>query len=173
MGQATQATNATKPEPVKMGDAIKEPNKPELAPKHVTINDAGQAFRTVLVRLPEGMTHDDFRTAARWKLVQQSQVTALLKFDHLLILSFDESQFWRAIVSHSSKDEVHLVIEKAGSFREVGQAFYTDGTLEVFWNGGGYSFRRIADKVCLDTVSYQTEGQAIESLRKSYPVKAA
>lgn len=169
MAQPAKAT-----EPVKMGDdVLKEPKKPTLMPKNVTIDSAGQAFRQVLVRLPEGMTDGDFRTASAWKLVQQNQMTALLKFDHLLILTFDESQYFRAIVTHSGKDEVHLVIEKAGKFRETGQSFYTDGTLEVFWNGAGYSFRRIADKVALDTVSYQTEGQAIEALRKSYPTKAA
>ena len=81
---------------------------PELEAKHVTVSDAGHAWREVLVRLPKDMTADDLRDPKIWKRVQAVRNTALIKFDNLLIFTFDESQYIRAIVTHATSTEAHL-----------------------------------------------------------------
>ena len=142
---------------------------PEIEPRHVTVSDAGQAFREVLVRLPKDAVADDVRTPSIWKRVQAVKSAALVKFDHLLILTFDESQYIRAIVTHATSTEAHLAIERVATFREQGQSLFSDGTLEVFWDGGAYSVRRVSDKVSIVNQGFTTEGQAIAALRESYP----
>jgi len=141
----------------------------EIEPIGVQVNDAGQSWRTVMVRLPEGMISDDLRGPKIWRKVQGSRQHALIKYDHLLILAFDESWAARATVTHATSTEAHLSIERVGSFREQGQGLWSDGVLEVFWAGGAYGVRRIADKVRTLSEGFTTEAQAADAARRSYP----
>src|SRR5262245_31015309 len=103
----------------KAKDEAAEPPAPppkEVEPRGVQINDAGQAFRTVLVRLPKAIGVDNLRDPKIWRKVQLTPQTALIKLDNLMILSFDESQIVRAVVTHASSDEAHLCIERVGPF---------------------------------------------------------
>jgi hypothetical protein len=163
-----------------MATAVKAADKPKLVTEErkepeverVLLNDAGQGWRNVLVRMPAGATQDDLRSPKIWKKAQLSRHTALMKLDHLFILAFDESWFARAVVTHASSTEAHLAIEKVGTFKEQGSSFYQDGTLEVFWDGAAYSVRRIADGVRIIVEGFTTEQQAIAALRNWYPKKA-
>jgi len=92
--------------------------------------------------------------------------------DHLFVLAFDESWYARALCSHATSTEAHVVVEKVGSYRDKGSTFFNDGTLEVFWDGAAYGVRRIADQVRLISEGFLTEGQAIAALRNWYPKKA-
>lgn len=143
----------------------------EVEPSGVQFSHEGFAWRDVLVRLPKGMLADHLRSPAIWRKVQGSRQTALIKLDHLFVLGFDESWAVRAIVTHASSTEAHLAIEKVFTFRAQGSSFYTDGTLEVFWDGGAYGVRRVSDQVRTINEGFTTEGQAIEALRASYPKK--
>jgi hypothetical protein len=160
---------ANKLEKSEAAPAATERKIPELEAKHVTVSDAGQAWREVLVRMPKDMTADDLRDPKIWKRVQAVRNTALIKFDNLLIFTFDESQYIRAIVTHATSTEAHLAIERVGTFREQAATFFNDGTLEVFWDGGAYSVRRMSDQVRVVSQGFSTEGQAIAALRESYP----
>ena len=149
------------------------PNVKEIDPAQVKLSTEGFAWREILVRMPEGMVADDLRTPKIWKRVQKSRQTALIKFDHLFVLGFDESFAVRAVVTHATDSEAHLAIEKVLTFREQGQRFWGDGTLEVFWDGSAYGVRRIADQVRVVGEGFTTEAQAITAAHKYYPTKAA
>ena len=143
----------------------------EVDPKQVQLNDAGQAWRTVLARMPEGSTQDDLRNPKIWKRVQGNRQTALIKMDHLFVLAFDESLSARAVVTHATSEVAHLAIERVAGFKEPGQNLFSDGTLEVFWDGGAYGVRRVSDHVRVLTEGFLTEAQAATALRGWYPKK--
>jgi hypothetical protein len=147
------------------------PKAPEIKPANVQVNDAGQVWRSVLVRMSEGAVDDDLRDPKIWRLVQGSPFHALLKMDQLLILGFDESWGAEAIVKHASPTEARLMIKKVFGFSEIGvDGLFTDGTLEVFWDGASFGFRRVTDKVPVAR-GFSSEGQAIDALRRHYPKK--
>lgn len=116
-----------------------EPAKPiEVKPDRVKINEAHQAWRTVLVRMPEGAIADDLRTPGIWRLVQQNPQVALVKLDHILVLGYREDWYAQAIVSHATNAEAHLVILRTGSFREDHEQLYADDRFQVVWDGASY-----------------------------------
>jgi hypothetical protein len=145
---------------------------PAVKPEMVKLNEAGQVWRSVLVRMPEDAVADDLRSPAIWRRVQSSPYSALLKMDQLLILGFDESWGAECIVTHASHTEAKLMIKKIFGFAGgIGEGLFSDGTLEVFWDGGSYGYRRVTDKIPLAR-GFSTEGAAIDALRRSYPRKA-
>lgn len=148
--------------------SLAEPQAPELESRHVQIDSAGQVWRNVLVRAPKGLIAEDVRNPKAWRRVQAVRQSALVKLDRLLILAFDESWGIDAIVKHATNAEVSLAILKVFSFRDADETLYTDGTLEVFWEGGGYNVRRCADKIPIFTYGFSSEGLAIDALKKSY-----
>jgi hypothetical protein len=144
---------------------------PLVKPASVTVNDAGHAWRNILVRMPEGAVADDLRDPKLWAAVQSTPVAALLKLDQLLILGFDESWGAEAIVTHASHNSAKLLVKKVFGFGGgIGEGLYSDGTLEIFWDGGSYGYRRVIDKIPLAR-GFATEGAAIDALRASYPRK--
>ena len=147
-----------------------EPKPVEVDPKQVVVNNAGQCWRTVLVRMPEGMVQDDLRSPKIWKKVQGNRQSVLVKLDRLFVLAHDESWHCEAIVSYATGTEAHLCITKTGSFRTQSEQLYTDGVYAVFWSGaGGYGIRRVSDGIEMGAVSWTTEGQAIQGIRDLYP----
>lgn len=139
-----------------------------IDPKQVCINSAGQVFRNVLIRMPEGAISDDLRDPKIFVKVQRSAQVALIKLDNLLILGFDESWAVRALVSNATSTEAYLAFEKVFAFREQGQALYSDGEKEVFWDGASYGVRRVVDKVRIINHGFTLERLAIDALRDSY-----
>jgi hypothetical protein len=102
--------------------------------------------------------------------VQATPVVALIKGDRLLVYGFDESWGAEAIVKKASHVEAHLTITKVFGFAEVGGGLYSDGNLEVFWDGSSYGVRRLSDKVPVGR-GFATEGMAIDALRRYYPTR--
>ncbi len=144
--------------------------QPEI--RDVQVNDAGFAFRNVMVRLPEGMTADDLRDPKIWRRIQIGDMShRLLKYDHLFILSFDETWFCNAIVSYADQASAALAILKVGTFHEVDKALYADGTYKVTWTGAGFGVQRVSDNVMTSNQTHSTEALAITALRNLYPKK--
>jgi hypothetical protein len=141
---------------------------PVVKPANVVVNDAGQVWRSVLVRMPEGAVADDLRDPKIWRVVQAVPAAALIKMDRLLVLAFDESWAAEALVKHASNSEVKLLIQKVFGFAEAKDGLFSDGTLEVFWNGASYGLRRVSDKLPV-AQGFHTEGLAIDELRRYYP----
>jgi hypothetical protein len=152
------------------GVNLTEPETPAIDPKQVRVNECGQMWRSLLVRAPEGMIADDLRDSKIWRRVQVIPQAALVKLDRLLILAFDESWACEAIVKHADAKSASLVIQKVFSFAGVGEGLFSDGTLEVYWDGASYSVRRVNDKVPM-AIGFSSEGLAIDALRKQYPRK--
>ena len=165
----SKITAATTEKPSPAGGDAAGPKTPEIKPASVQVDVAGHVSRSVIVRAPEGMVADDLRDPKVWRLVQGSQAASLLKMDRLLIIAFDESWIVEALVKFVSNSEARLLILKVASFAQVGvDGLFSDGTLEVFWDGGSYGFRRMTDKVPLGR-GFSSEGLAIDGLRRHYP----
>ena len=143
----------------------------EIEPERVTINDSGQLWRSILVRMPEGSVSDDLRNPKIWKRVQGARGGALIKLDRLFIMAHDESWGAEAIVNRATSTEASLAILKVFSFREADETLFNDGTLEVFWDGTSYGVRRMADQVRVVREGFTTEAIAINALHKTYPTK--
>jgi hypothetical protein len=135
------------------------------------VNNCGQIWRDVLVRMPEGAVADDLRDPRIWKAVQGTPFTALVKLDQLLILGFQEDWGAEAIVTHASHAEARLLIKKVFGFGGgIGEGLYSDGTLEIAWDGSSYCVRRVNDQMIVDR-GFSTEGAAVDALRRHYPKK--
>jgi hypothetical protein len=163
----------------KSAQAVKVSESTEAADAHeaplvktanVRVNECGQMWRSVLVRMPEGAVADDLRDPKIWRAVQGAgQAVALIKLDQLLILGYDESWGAEAMVVHATHAEARLLIKKVFGFGGgVGEGLYTDGNLQVAWDGASYCVRRVADQVIVDR-GFSSEGQAIDALRRHYP----
>ncbi len=146
---------------------------PEIKPEHVQVNASGQVWRSLLIRLPEGLISDDLRTPSIWKKVQANNQCALIKMDRLFILGHDESWACEAIVKRATSAEANLVILKVFSFREADEILFNDGKLEIYWDGAAYGVRRMSDHVRVVSPGFSTEAMAIDALRKTYPQKVA
>jgi hypothetical protein len=144
---------------------------PEVRPEDVRI-EAGQHTRRILVHLPAGAVGDDVRNPKLWRKVQATRTNALIKYDELLILTHDESQYLRAIVTDARHSEAFLCIEKTGTFRTVSSQLYCDGRFRVHFTGGAYVVQRISDGVIVDGTGYSTEQQAIRAIERQYPTRA-
>lgn len=145
---------------------------PEVDPVNVKLSSEGFCWREILARLPAGMTQDDLRSPKIWRRVQGNRQHALVRLDHLLILAHDESWMARAIVTHATDSEAHLMIEKVGTFKEIGAgSLFSDGVYRVAWDGTAYRVERVSDGIRVDNVGYTTEGQAIAAIRNQYPKK--
>ena len=146
--------------------------KKPLEIKDVQVNDAGFAFRNLMVRLPDGMVADDLRNPKIWRKIQIGDMShRLLKHDHLFILSFDETWFANAIVSYADQISAALVILKVGSFREIDKVLFSDGTYRVVWTGAGFGVQRVSDGVMTSNQAHSTEALAVAALRLLYPKK--
>ena len=165
----TQA--ATKPEPKSDPKVVVfEKKQPEI--KDVQVNDAGFAYRNLMVRLPEGMVSDDLRNPKIWRKIQIGDMShRLLKYDHLFILSFDETWFVDTIVSYADQSSAALTILKVGTFHEVDKALYSDGTYRVVWTGAGFGVQRVSDGVMTSNQAHSTEALAVSALKLLYPKK--
>jgi hypothetical protein len=143
---------------------------PEVLPENVKI-EPKQHNRHILVHLPEGAVGDDVRNPKLWRKLQATRTNALIKYDELLILTHDESQYVRAIVTHATHSEAFVSIEKAGTFRTVSNQLYSDGRFRVHFTGGAYVVQRISDGVIVDGTGYSTEQQAIKAIERLYPTR--
>src|SRR5688500_10561139 len=81
---------------------------PEIDPVAVVQHDAGQVFRHMFARLPQGAVFADLGEPEIWKRVQGSNTRSLKKFDHLLIVDYDETWFAQAVVSSADANQVLL-----------------------------------------------------------------
>lgn len=138
-----------------------------IKPENVTINGADHVWRTVLVRMSEGMTGSDLANPAIWRRVQASPQKSLMKLDHLLILAADESWYRRAIVTDADNQNATLALEELQPFRAPESGLYSDGHFEVHWTGVNYVVRGCVDRQPV-TNGFSTEGQAIDALRRIY-----
>jgi hypothetical protein len=139
-----------------------------VKPASVQVNDAGQVWRSVLVRMPQGAVADDLRDPKIWRVVQAVPQSALIRMDRLFILGHREDWAAEALVKHASATECRLLIMKVFEFAGVADNLFNDGTLEVFWDGANYGVRRMADKIPVAT-GFTSEGLAIDALRRHYP----
>jgi hypothetical protein len=162
-------TAKTRPQPAPAASASPPP---EIPPANVLLNEAGQQWRTILVRAPQGLVPDDLKDGRIWRRVQCVPQRALVKLDRLFVLAADESWGADAIVTHASNTEARLVVLKVFSLAVAGQGLYTDSEHEVHFDGGNFVVRRVADKIIAVPGSFTTEQMAIDGLHTAYPRKA-
>ena len=160
---AQAAVKTTEPE-------IVEPARnPEIDPQNVQVDSAGQFWRNLMVRCPDGMVQDDLMSSKIWKKVQGNRTSSLIKLDRLFVLAFDESWYCEAVVSHATGADATLIIQKVGTFREQSTTLFSDGTYRVFWNGTAYGVERVSDGIRMGNQGFSTEGLAQDKIRGLYP----
>lgn len=163
MANAATKTETSKPQ------AANDETIPHVDPKRVMVNKAGQVFRDVMVRMPQGAVSDDLRNPKIWRAVQGNPQSALIQHDHLYVLGFDETWGAECIVWRATNKDASLRVLKVFPFAEGdGAGLYSDGRFEVFFNGADYSVRRVTDKVPMFPNGFSSEGQAIDALRQLY-----
>ena len=142
---------------------------PVLKPGDVDVQDIGQIYKTVCVRLPEDMTFQDLNDHPEiWKLVQADINKALSEYDKIELRAKDWTAW--ASVNHADRGQVILYdIRKASKpKREV--ALYSDATYDVRWSHEGYGYYRTADNVRMGTATFPTPEAAKQALiREMYP----
>lgn len=138
--------------------------------------DAGQYRRNVVVRLPAGITAQDIHDYPNelFRLVQESPVSALARFDSVLLIADDET--WcidGAIVTDAGPTSVSL------SFKSIitmptRSASFEDEKYRVFFDGGdGFVVDRKLDGVRM-LKGFQTLDSAKSEMFKAlYPKRAA
>jgi hypothetical protein len=148
---------------------VEEREIPVLKPGNVSIQSAGQIYKTAVVQLPEDMTFQDLNDHPEiWKLVQENVNTALSEYDKVELRAVE----WTAWASVNNADRGQVIlydIRKASKpKREV--ALFSDSKFEVRWSHEGYAYYRKADNVKMCTATFPTPEAAKQALiREQYP----
>jgi len=117
---------------------------PEVDPGSVMVNQAGQCFREMVVRLPKEASLDDLKENL-WRRVQASR-NALVRMDRLHIISWDESWVAECIVAHADSGKAVLTTPRVTKMPERYDRLYSDETVKVEWSGAGYDVIRLSDR---------------------------
>jgi len=118
---------------------------PVIDPSLVTLNSDGFAWRTFLIRLPQGMTAADLSDPNIWMKVQVSK-WCLRKFDRLFLVAFNED--WVADVMVTSADGKRAVLGKPkieAMPDRYDKPLETDDYRVEFVGGGRYAVFRKSD----------------------------
>ena len=154
-------------------EAVEPERAPEIDPKSVKVNSAGQCWRTLEIRCPEAVIQDDLRSPSIWRRVQAVPQAALIKNDELRIVAHDESWLALAVVNFADSTSASLTILKVSGFREKDAALFADETYRVVWLGsGGYGIQRISDDILMSNQTWPMEAGAIAAIRQLYPTEA-
>lgn len=132
---------------VKTHSADPEPKRriPVIKPDAVELNHGGHLYQSWFVRLPDGFISDDLKeTEVVWKAVQNS-VHSFRKFDHLFMISFDESWGATAVVIEAGMREVQLGGMRIINFDKRTKPLFEDDEHRVVWLGNGYAVERKKD----------------------------
>ncbi len=145
---------------------------PKIKPLTCKWQSEGFAFRTLFVRLPESITLQMLNDEPRiWRLVQADVHVALMKFDRIIAVAFDESWVVDAIVNVAENDSVILAGIRKVSLPQRSVSLYADATYAVRWAGSGYGVYRKSDDVAMLSETYSSTEAAKIALLGLYPKK--
>jgi len=143
---------------------------PKIKPLTCKWQSEGFAYRELFVRLPEAITLQMMNDEPRiWRLVQADIHTALMKFDRVVAIAFDESWMVDAIVNVAENDSVMLAGIRKISMPQRSVAMFEDETYRVKWAGSGYGVYRLSDDVMMLQETYQTPEACKIALLGLYP----
>ena len=148
---------------------VAERKVPVIKPNAVTIQSAGQSYKTAVVNLPEDLTFQDLNDSPEvWKLVQADMNKALVPDDKIEMHAAGWTA-WASVNSANSTQVILYDIRKATRpKRDV--ALFRDATYDVRWGTEGYGYFRTADDVRMTNASYPTADAAKAALmREQYP----
>ena len=168
--------------PIPHKDAIKRKERglppidvldlPKIKPMTCKWNAEGFAYRELFVRLPESVTLQMLNDEPRiWRLVQADVHCALMKFDRVVAIAFDESWMVDAIVNVAENDSVMLAGIRKISMPQRSVSLYSDETYAVRWAGSGYGVYRKTDDVAMLSETYSSTEAAKIALLGLYPKK--
>ncbi len=143
---------------------------PRIKPMTCKWQSEGFAYRELFVRLPEAISLQHLNDEPRiWRSVQADVNTALMKFDRVVAIAFDESWMVDAVVNVAERDSVMLAGIRKISMPQRSVSLFADETYQVAWCGSGYGVRRKADDVMMLSETYQTPEAAKMGLMSLYP----
>lgn len=145
---------------------------PRIKTLSVKWQSEGFAFRTLFVRLPESISLQLLNDEPRiWRSIQGDVNVALMKFDRVVCVAFDESWLVDAIVNDAQNDQVILAGIRKISMPQRSVSLYSDEAYEVVWAGSGYGVRRKSDGVMMLPETYSSAEAAKMGLLSLYPRK--
>ena len=106
-----------------------------------------------------------------WRLVQADVHVALMKFDRIIAVAFDESWMVDAIVNVAENDSVMLAGIRKISMPQRSVSLFNDETYAVRWAGSGYGVYRKSDDVPMVSETYSSVEAAKIALLGLYPKK--
>lgn len=142
-----------------------------VSPADVRINYSGFVFRELFIRLPRGVIADDLKEPSLWSRTQNSNNSALKKFDRVLLVSFDESWIAEAVVDGATDAGASLAKPRITHLKERTEQLFGDGTYQVEFNGRGYHVIRLRDGASM-TDTLANAALAERALASLYPRRA-
>ncbi|MCW5747728.1 MAG: hypothetical protein KIT36_16185 [Alphaproteobacteria bacterium] len=158
---SSSASAAPAPEPA----ATASP--PAIDPANVRLNLEGFAFRSIFVRLPEGLAADDLKEPAIWRAVQPTPAR-LRDFDQLVMVAYDQSWLAEAVVAFADATRVVLAKPRLTTFPPRYDRPLEDARYRIVWGGTGYVVERKHDGHRM-THPAATVALAERDLRHLYP----
>jgi len=145
---------------------------PKIKPMTCKWNAEGFAYRELFIRLPESITLQMLNDEPRiWRLVQGDVHVALMKFDRIIAVAFDESWVVDAIVNVAENDSVILAGIRKVSLPQRSVPLFEDSVYAVRWAGSGYGVYRKSDDVAMVAETYSSAEAAKIALLGLYPKK--
>ena len=148
--------------------------KPLLKADDVEYQSEGFCWREAFVRLPANAVLQDLNDMPEmWKNIQGNATKALRKWDRVRCVSYDESWFADAVVSHADRTKVILCDIRKVSMPKRDVGLYEDAMYRCEWLGTGYGVTRKSDGVRMGNQTWQNPEAARAFLLSQYPAKVA
>jgi hypothetical protein len=145
---------------------------PIIKPSAVTWNVEGFVWRECLVRLPQGLTLQDFNDSPTlWRVVQGDATKALRPLDRIRAVAFNGDWMVEAFVSDADRDQVILAGIRKIDTPKRSVPLFEDDTYRVAWNGAGYAVFRKHDNLVMGGQTFTVPEQAKQHLLSLYPTK--
>ena len=140
-----------------------------IDPKRVELNHSGQLYQSYAVRMPRAATTDDLKDPSIWEAVQTGP-RGFRRWDHLLIIAWDESWAAEGIVADARSSGVSLIGLKVWSVPQRFEQLAATEEAVIKWDGDGWRVFRKADNVP-QSRSVRSLALAERDLRDLYPAK--
>ena len=152
-------------------EAVDSADPPTIDPANVTLNAEGFAFRSIFVRLPQGLAADDLKQPAIWRLVQASPAR-LRELDQLSLLAYDRAWLAEVVVAAADTTTAVLAKPRLTHFPPRYDRLLEDERYRIVWSGTGYVVQRKHDGQAM-SLPAATVALAERDFRQLYPQKVA
>jgi hypothetical protein len=117
---------------------------PEIDPGNVVVNADGFVWRSLFLRLPEGMIADDLKQPEIFRRLQASPKSVRM-FDQLTLVAFDQTWMATAIVGFADATKAVLCRPSVLTMPERHDKMLETDEYRIRWLGATYGVERKSD----------------------------